>query len=299
MAKGKDFYGKDIAEVIEQACKDLAASREELDIEVLETGSAGIFGLCKKKAHIRARRKDALSGNQAQPKTKALKAKEPVSPVPHPSSTSALDTGQSVPADQPKSTDELLVGKVGKEAADQELFSGSDDTEEKAEPAAPSSENLEAIRTVTERLLTLMGMPSEVQVLFEQHTVQCTVTGPHEAHIIGPEGRTLDSLQYLLRKMVSRHLPDKVMLALNAGDFREKRMEELKERALVFAEQVKADGKTRALAALNPSERRFVHMALQEDKEIRSRSVGDGLFKKVLIYKPGGGKGRRFPSKKR
>ena len=57
MAKGKDFYGKDIAEVIEQACKNLGASREDLDIEVLETGSAGIFGLCKKKAHIRVQRK--------------------------------------------------------------------------------------------------------------------------------------------------------------------------------------------------------------------------------------------------
>lgn len=47
MSKGKDFYGKDIAEVIEQACAAFAV-REDLDIEVLETGSAGIFGLCKK-----------------------------------------------------------------------------------------------------------------------------------------------------------------------------------------------------------------------------------------------------------
>ena len=57
MGKGKDFYGKDIAGVIEQACKELGASREELAIEVIETGSAGIFGLCKKKAHIRVQRK--------------------------------------------------------------------------------------------------------------------------------------------------------------------------------------------------------------------------------------------------
>ena len=57
MAKGKDFYGKDIAEVIEQACRELGAGHEDLDIEVLETGSSGIFGLCKKKAHIRVKRK--------------------------------------------------------------------------------------------------------------------------------------------------------------------------------------------------------------------------------------------------
>ncbi len=87
------------------------------------------------------------------------------------------------------------------------------------------------------------------------------------------------------------------MLALNAGDFRERRAEELKLRAIELATQVKEDGKTQAIPALNPSERRVVHMILQEDKGVRSRSVGEGLFKKVLIYKPG--KGRRSVSKKR
>ncbi|MCI5143981.1 MAG: hypothetical protein D3923_00300 [Candidatus Electrothrix sp. AR3] len=61
----------------------------------------------------------------------------------------------------------------------------------------------------------------------------------------------------------------------------------MKEQALKLAVQVKEDGMTQAIPALNPSERREVHMVLQDDKGIRSRSVGDGLFKKVLIYKPG------------
>ena len=52
---------------------------------------------------------------------------------------------------------------------------------------------------------------------------------------------------------------------------------------------------TQAIPALNPSERRVVHMLLQDDKEVRSRSVGEGLFKKVLIYKPG--KKKPFPRK--
>jgi spoIIIJ-associated protein len=71
------------------------------------------------------------------------------------------------------------------------------------------------------------------------------------------------------------------------GDFREKRQDELQDLARELAALVKVDGKTQVIPSLNPSERRVVHMALQDDKEIRSRSVGDGLFKKVLIYKPG------------
>jgi spoIIIJ-associated protein len=53
---------------------------------------------------------------------------------------------------------------------------------------------------------------------------------------------------------------------------------------------VKDSGKTRSIPALNPAERRIVHMVLQDDSTIRSRSVGEGLFKKILIYLPGRGR---------
>ena len=74
MAKGKDFYGKEVTAVIEEACREFGVSQEELDIEMLETGSAGIFGLCKKKAHIRAQKKKNVATSR--------KKKEPQKPVP-------------------------------------------------------------------------------------------------------------------------------------------------------------------------------------------------------------------------
>ena len=151
----------------------------------------------------------------------------------------------------------------------------------------PSEEVLASVKSDLDQLLQLMGLPSETSIHFDSSAIQCQINGEHEEVIVGPEGRALDSLQYLLRKMTSRELPDRMMIDLNAGDFRDRRVEELKKTALELADKVKADGKTQAIPALNPSERRVVHVVLQEDKSIRSRSVGDGLFKKVLIYKPG------------
>jgi len=298
MAKGKDFYGTDISEVIEQACKDLGASREDLDIEVLETGSAGIFGLCKKKAHIRVQRK--IIGSVVQPTASNLSSSQPVEKYiveSSASSASKVDEELSGVALSEGLAVSIVKSSEKGDSVDDEQEIEPEEFEEETPLEPPSAENLAAIQADLHQLLTLMGLPSEVQVVFEQNTVQCNISGRHEAHIVGAEGRTLDSLQYLLRKMVSRHLPDRIMLALNAGDFRERRTEELKVRAVELAAQVKEDGKTQAIAALNPSERRVVHMALQEDKEVRSRSVGEGLFKKVLIYKPG--KNRRPVSRKR
>ncbi|MCI5221964.1 MAG: RNA-binding protein, partial [Candidatus Electrothrix sp. AR4] len=64
MAKGKDYYGSTVTDVIAKACKELSASQEELDIEILETGSPGIFGLCRKRAHIRVTLKGAVCVEQ-------------------------------------------------------------------------------------------------------------------------------------------------------------------------------------------------------------------------------------------
>lgn len=297
MAKGKDFYGIDISEVIEQACKDLGASREDLDIEVLETGSAGIFGLCKKKAHIRVQRKAAGSVEQSI----APSPRQPVEPcivesVGSPLAPEVIEEFREVALPE-VSVVSIVKGSEKGDPVEEEQETEPEDFEEETPLEPPSAENIASIQADLHQLLTLMGLPSVVQVVFEQNTVQCNISGMHEGHIVGAEGRTLDSLQYLLRKMVSRQLPDRIMLALNAGDFRERRTEELKVRAVELAAQVKEDGKTQAIAALNPSERRVVHMALQDDKGVRSRSVGEGLFKKVLIYKPG--KNRRPVSRKR
>lgn len=289
MAKGKDFYGTDIAEVIEQACRDLGASRENLDIEVLETGSAGIFGLCKKKAHIRVQHKPGVleastPAPSREPVSNEVKEDEPPLPPPPVAAGKIADT-DSAGRDAEKEQDNIQE--------EPEL----DTLAEDPPVAPPSAEDMACIQADLSRLLELMSLSSQVETTYEDNTVICTISGEHDEHIVGPEGRTLDSIQYLLRKMVASHLPDKIMLSLNAGGFRERRAEELKIRAVELAEQVKTDGKTQAIPALNPSERRIVHMVLQGDKGVRSRSVGDGVFKKVLIYKPG--KGRRPHPKKR
>ena len=283
MAKGKDFYGKDIAEVIEQACRELGAGHEDLDIEVLETGSSGIFGLCKKKAHIRVKRKmtppepaPAAETAPAAPVEAEARGPEKVVPVPveeRPSRRRPVENAEQG-ADETDPASDEAVANVAPPVA-----------EEPEEP--PSAEALDLIQADLSRLLDLMGLGSEVQVVFADNTVQCTITGPHEEQIVGPEGRTLDSLQYLLRKMIGAHLPERATLSLDAAGYREQRLARLQEQATELAAQVRQNGKTKVISGLNPAERRAVHLALQQDGEIRSRSVGSGLFKKILIYKTG------------
>lgn len=282
----KDYYGKEVAEAIKKACDDLGVSQERLTIEVIETGSTGIFGLIRKKAHIRvvvqpeAEEEDifGLDGLLGQTPPEQAQTTETVV---EPAAAFSEDTRQ---AEKPESDDD-----------------DSDEDEEDESPANEigevSEESVTLIRMELTTLVELMGFPSKLEITTSGISVACTLRGQYEENLIGQDGKVLDSLQYLLRKIISRKLTERVRLSVNVGDFRERRLEELKVRAVALAEQVKENGKTQVLPALNPSERREIHMVLQEDKEIRSRSVGDGLFKKILIYKPG--KGNRNNSRRR
>jgi len=272
MAKAKDFFGKNVTEAINEACTGLSVSQDKLNIDVLETGSVGIFGLCRKKAHIRVELKKEV--------VKKQKRKSP-----------------SIEVEDKTSEQKTVVEAVSSDNGGDAIKDDLSSDEGKIDAVGPSHEELESIHSDIDQLLRLMRFPSVVKVNFVNKTVQCDIKTEFQDAIIGQDGRTLDSLQYLVRKMESRYLPERMPLYLDVGDYRQRRKVELRQQALDIAELVKDTGKTKAIPALNPSERRIVHMALQDDKKVRSRSVGEGLFKKVLIYKPG--KGRKFYTKKR
>jgi spoIIIJ-associated protein len=151
---------------------------------------------------------------------------------------------------------------------------------------------LDQIAELTKTMLQHMGIQAEVTITVDGHKVAVHILGgeDHEA-IVGRDGSTLDAMQYLLRKIVGQKFPEKISLSLDAGTYRQQRQTELEQLALELAQKVKDTGKSQVISALNPAERRLVHVALQDDTSIRSASIGDGLFKKVRIYLPG--KGRR------
>ncbi|OGR19502.1 MAG: hypothetical protein A2X81_03330 [Desulfobacterales bacterium GWB2_56_26] len=276
-----DFYGKDVAEAIKKACDSLRVPQEKLEIEVIETGSTGIFGLIRKKARIRVAVKpeteeeDVFDVETLIGRGVKVQEREEVDVV-----------------EEPPAQPVLKAEAIGDDEEDEDDLSPDEEQEGDA-----SSESLKIVEEEVRRLIDLMGFPSTLDVQANGLAVTCTIRGEHEESLTGQDGKVLDSLQYILRKIVSRKASERLRVTINVGDFREKRLEELKAKAVELAAMVKADGKTQVLPGLNPSERRVIHMIFQEDKEIRSRSVGDGMFKKILIYKPG--KGNRSNNRKR
>ena len=225
MEKAKDFYSKNVADAIRQACAEFGISQEKLDIEVVETGSAGIFGLCRKRAHIRVTRKHAEAAAEEPVKKQRGKGKS----SPAAEKKKPVETARAEEAKQLHP--EKGAAKAGGKSKPKEKKAETSD-QQPAPVEPPSAETLTSIQTDLVKILELMGLPSDVQVTFVDEAIQCQINGEYVESIAGPDGRTLDSMQYLLRKMFSQGLPDRMMIDLNAGDFRERRVEQLQKTAV-------------------------------------------------------------------
>lgn len=293
MTAKMEFKGKDIDEAINKACARYSVTREKLNIEIVSTGSTGIFGLCKKKAIIQATIKEQSPSTpkknqkQQRPAQTGKKAQPP-----------RANTKKSGPETDNREIKPALRETNPPKAAPQKTVPSVEVREkghtQKVTP--PTPELIDFLKSNLNRLLELMGFPSEVTASEKGNKIYLQLSGDFNEQLTTKDGQLLDSLQYLLRKMITAKFTQKVLFSIDADNFREARRETLIEQALQLAGEAKETGKTKTIPPLNPAERRIVHMALQDDSTIRSRSVGDGLFKKIIIYLPGTEK--RRPSRR-
>lgn len=101
--------------------------------------------------------------------------------------------------------------------------------------------------------------------------------------LIGRDGQTLASLQYLVTRMLSNRMKALLRVQIDAGDYRERQDERLREMALSLAEKVKAGGRPQVTRPLSSYHRRVIHLTLQDDPLIQTHSKGEGEMKRVMV----------------
>lgn len=106
--------------------------------------------------------------------------------------------------------------------------------------------------------------------------------------IIGRRGETLDAMQYLAGLAVKKAADKYVRVAINVGDYKQKREQTLRALAIKNANYVVRTGRRYGFEPMNPYERRIIHTAVQEVEGAVSRSVGNGMDRRVLIEPEGG-----------
>jgi spoIIIJ-associated protein len=223
-----EFEGKNTEEAINAACRYFDTTADKLTIQVLSTGSTGIFGLVgSKKAKIRATLK--------KEEPTALREEEPAA---------ARSSTQKI-------HEETLEFKEAKETL--------------------------------ERMLSLLGIEARVVGQQEEDNVNLTVEGEGTGILIGKKGNTLDAIQYIVNKVVTKNSSKKIKVHIDTGNYRQRHNQSLVDLALRLGEKAKKTGKPITISPMNPADRRVVHIALQNDRALKTKSKGEGLLKKIVI----------------
>jgi len=136
---------------------------------------------------------------------------------------------------------------------------------------------------ILEQVLAKMQEPATVTVTQEEDRINLLIETSDAGLLIGKQGQTLDALQYLVTKMLAKQTRKKVRIAIDVEAYRARHNEALALLAQKYGEKVKRSGRPITLNPMNPYDRRIVHMALQGDKDLKTISRGEGLYKKVVI----------------
>jgi spoIIIJ-associated protein len=138
-------------------------------------------------------------------------------------------------------------------------------------------------RSLVEGLLKLMGVRAQVTVRTGTDPITLDISGSDLGALIGWRGETLRALQSVTNVMVGKHLAEGERVIVDVERYRQRREHTVREIALRAARQVKMTGDAITLDAMQAFERRAIHLALQDDPDVGSSSIGEEPDRRVVV----------------
>jgi len=292
--EGIEIEGKSIDEAIEKACSEFQVPREKLNIEIIAAGNPGFLGLGAKKAMIRASLlsidmtlDDVFPWAETPTPVRTEKSAEPTLEG-NRAGIRAVDNGaksaapvpKGRPAVHPAATGPAAIRKTP-EPVEQRVTSRRPNpapaADHDGEPAA------EKARRLLEGILTRMQIASPVDVEETEEAIILNIRGDGSGLLIGKRGQNLDAIQYIVNKAVHHSANGDKMIVIDTEEYRKRREESLVALAMRLGEKVKKTKKAVTVGHMNAHDRRVIHMAMQDDETLTTKSRGEGEYRKIVI----------------
>jgi spoIIIJ-associated protein len=149
--------------------------------------------------------------------------------------------------------------------------------------APPANGKAETARGLVEGLLKHMGVRAQVTVRTGADPITLDISGRDLGGLIGWRGETLRALQAVTNVMVGKHLAEGERVIVDVERYRQRREHTVREIAMRAARQVKMTGDAITLDAMQPFERRAIHLALEGDPDVTSSSIGEEPERRVVV----------------
>ena len=271
MEKEYIYEASSVEEALQKGLKDLALSEDKVKIDVIEGGSAGIFGLFKKEAKVKLTPLDSeFIKDEKQEEVKEVEVEE------------LVEEKQEEKVVEIETVKEEVV--VENEEAVEEKTQEVIEKKEKREDYIVK--NKDSIVSYLQNIVIAMGYADATVDFTEDGNRHFTLnikTEENTSLIIGKRGVTLNSLQFLVNNYAKKFSSHFFRIEVDCDDYRESRKKTLEELALNLAKKSKKIGKPVELEPMTSVERKIIHNALTGIKNVETESRGEEPHRYLVI----------------
>ncbi len=139
--------------------------------------------------------------------------------------------------------------------------------------------------TILKLVSGVVGPDAPIEVKLADDRVYVSIESDDMGLLIGREGQHLAAVQYIASRILTRQMGSQIRIQVDTGDYHSRQDARMELLAQTLAEKTKATGRPQSTRPLSAYQRRVIHLALQEDTEIQTRSCGDGTLKRVVIMR--------------
>ena len=281
MEKEFIYVAGTVDEAIKNGLTDLGLKEEDVKIEVLEGGSAGIFGLFKKEARVKLSPLDSEFKKEDKPKVEEKEVKEV-----KPEVKSEVKEQKQEEKVVVKEEKETPVAEKTTEVKEETVVEKEEVKEQKPKREDYIVKNQDKIVSYLQNIVIAMGYPDATVEFSEDGNRHFTLnikTEENTSLIIGKRGSTLNSLQFLVNNYAKKFSSHFFRIEVDCDDYRESRKKTLEELALNLAKKSKKTGRPVELEPMTSVERKIIHNALTGIKNVETESRGDEPYRYLVI----------------
>lgn len=264
--ESREFHGSNLDEAVTKAATVLNLDRAQLDYEVVDEGSTGFLGIGTRDARIVVRNAATKNWVNSAEVVEDTFAEPPSQDEEEPTDAEPEFIQEREPTEETETPEEIESEQFESESVKE-----------------VSEEVLADIRLVTEELVAAVGFEGRVDVYDAGDFVAVDVATPEAGLFIGQKGETIDAFQHLLNVIAYKDRPFGKRLVLDSEGYRQRRIEAVQGMAHRSARRASREQRTVELPAMNPSERRIVHVYLKENQQVITASQGSGAERRVTI----------------
>ncbi|OQY01697.1 MAG: RNA-binding protein [Desulfobacteraceae bacterium 4572_130] len=274
MKQTQEFEGKNIEKAIEAACKKLNITKKILSYDVISTGSSGIFGIVgTKKAKIRV----------TLPEKIIQQNKEDITSEEFDGVMSIVDEAFGEKKKLKKNFDEIKEKKVLPKNENKVSLINKEFKKNEILINVPEEFLTLAIKTL-QKIIDSITDGATVVATTKNNNLLLKIEGGNSGVLIGRRGQTIEAMQFLIEKIINRKSEARIKLKIDIKEYMMTRKANLKSLARKMADKVRKTGKSTTINQMTSQDRRIIHLTLKDDIRIKTQSMGDGYYKKLIIF---------------